>query len=551
MRFSRSLALACCATAFAQLPQQEQTVTTAKEDPVIFKSRVNLVMVPVVVRDKQGRAVGTLKQEDFQLFDRGKPQVISRFSLEHGGVAAGAKAPKTTPPTGEAAAAMPDRYVAYLFDDVHAGFGDLVRARDAAWEHIQHGLRATDRAAIFSTSGQTAIDFTDDRDALRKALLELRERPIGLKTTNDCPEMGYYLADLIQNHNDPMALSETIQVTMICAHLDNTMRSAAESMVRGAASRAVAFGEQETRVSMGVLRDVIRRMAATPGARTIILASPGFITPQLEQETTEIMDRAIRANVTINTLDARGLWTDPSLDASRSGVALRYVRDEARANEDILAELAHGTGGKWFHSNNDLAAGFRELSDIPEYLYVLGFSPQNLKLDGSYHALKVSLAKGSALVATARRGYYAPKHLSDPVETAKEEIREAIFSREETREIPVELQTQFFKPANETARVTVAARIDAKALKYHKEEERSKNTFTVTYALFDRNGNWVAGMQKNVELRLKDDTIARPALAVVVRGTLDVKPGVYAIRVVVRDSDGQTMTALNGATEIP
>ena len=61
---------------------------SSKDEPATFRSRVNLVMVPVVVRDKQGRAIGNLRQEDFQLFDRGKPQVISRFSVERPGIPA-------------------------------------------------------------------------------------------------------------------------------------------------------------------------------------------------------------------------------------------------------------------------------------------------------------------------------------------------------------------------------------------------------------------------------------------------------------------------------
>ena len=55
------------------------------DEPALFKARVNLVMVPVVVRDRKGNAVGNLKQEDFQLFDKGKPQYIARFSMEQRG----------------------------------------------------------------------------------------------------------------------------------------------------------------------------------------------------------------------------------------------------------------------------------------------------------------------------------------------------------------------------------------------------------------------------------------------------------------------------------
>src|SRR3954469_13386852 len=82
MRWLIGFAVAACA--FGQeAPQMAETVT--KEEPATFKARVNLVMVPVVVRDKQGHAVGGLHQEDFLLFDKSKPQIITRFSAEKSG----------------------------------------------------------------------------------------------------------------------------------------------------------------------------------------------------------------------------------------------------------------------------------------------------------------------------------------------------------------------------------------------------------------------------------------------------------------------------------
>src|SRR5579863_9898017 len=55
---------------------------TSQETPVTFSSKVNLVQVPVVVRDAHGQVVGNLKKEDFQLFDKGKLQLITKFSIE-------------------------------------------------------------------------------------------------------------------------------------------------------------------------------------------------------------------------------------------------------------------------------------------------------------------------------------------------------------------------------------------------------------------------------------------------------------------------------------
>jgi hypothetical protein len=224
----------------------------------------------------------------------------------------------------------------------------------------------------------------------------------------------------------------------------------------------------------------------------------------------------------------------------------------ASAQEDVLAELADATGGQFFHNDNDLGSGFRRVAAQPEYLYVLGFSPQNLKFDGSYHALKVSLKNSNGLTLQARRGYYAPKHAVDPEEQAKEDIREALFSRDEMHDIPVDLNMQFFKSSAVNAKLSVLARVDVKHLRYRKVADRNDNTVTVVSGIFDRNGNFVSGIEKIVEMRWKDQTLeSLPASGINVRTTFDLPSGSYVVRLVVRDSEGQTMAARNGAVQIP
>ncbi len=210
-----------------------------------------------------------------------------------------------------------------------------------------------------------------------------------------------------------------------------------------------------------------------------MLSSPGFLMlSDNREEETELMDRAIRANIVINTLDARGLYTpmlgdaasakDAGLGLERTpdGLKMRYMRAEADANKDVMAELADGTGGKFFENDNGLKEGLDQLAAPPEYSYVLGFSPQNLKYDGSYHGLKVTLANGKGLELQVRRGYWAPKHAADAAEQTKEEIREAVFSLEEVRDIPVDLTTEFFKMSDAAAELTVASHLDLNGVKF-------------------------------------------------------------------------------------
>jgi VWFA-related protein len=538
---------------------------SAHEEPATFKSKVNLVLVPVVVRDSQGRAVGNLKQEDFQVFDKGKPQVITKFSVEKSGGNLTAPSTNAEATPGEAAPpmAVPDRFTGYVFDDVHLAFGDLARVRDATDRHFA-SLDSTARAAIFTTSGQTTLDFTDDRAKLHETLMRLQPRPIIGSSMNECPQVDYYMADAIENKNDQQAFQAATAEAIVCSSLDPTKPGAlqtAQATARSAAQRNLHQGEHDSRVSLSVLKDVIRRIAAMPGQRSMILVSPGFLTTfDHTQEKTEIIDRAIHSNVIISALDARGLYTIvPGGDASQGGTDFtstalksRYQTDSALAQADVLAELAEGTGGSFFHNSNDLDAGMKRVSDAPEYFYMLGFAPQNLKLDGTFHRLKVALKASTKLALQARRGYYAPRHVADAVETAKREIEEALFSREEIHDIPVELHTQFFKSSDENARLAVLVRVDVKHIRFRKEDGRNRNDLTIVSGLFDRNGNYVTANERIIEMRLRDDTLENKlGQGINLKTNFDVKPGSYLVRLVVRDAEGQMMSAQNGAVEIP
>lgn len=143
-------------------------------------------------------------------------------------------------------------------------------------------------------------------------------------------------------------------------------------------------------------------MATLPGSRAIAMVSPGFyLTIEHRSDETDLMDRAIRAKIAIGSLDARGLYvivpggdvTTPSPPSMASTLRTQIAIENASANADVMAELADATGGTFFHNNNNLAEGFKQVAAQPEFIYVLAFSPQSLKLDGSFHALKVSFTK--------------------------------------------------------------------------------------------------------------------------------------------------------------
>jgi hypothetical protein len=264
----------------------------------------------------------------------------------------------------------------------------------------------------------------------------------------------------------------------------------------------------------------------------------------------------LRSQVIISALDARGLYVPSAFaDASRpraqSGGKILIESDADSAQSDLLAILADSTGGIFFHNNNDYDEGFRRVAETPEYSYVLAFVPQNLKLDGSYHSLKVKLNASQKLNLQARRGYYAPKNFTSPEEQAKQEIEDAMFSQDELHNLPVNLHTQFFKDSDGDAKLVVLAHVDVKHLRFRKADGRNNNTLTCVSAVFGRNGNFIQGMEKVVTLHLKDETLEHKlASGLTLKSSFDVKPGSYMVRLVVRDAEGQLMSAENGMIEI-
>ena len=117
-------------------PQTKETPT--QEGGTKIEVKVNSVLVPVLVRDAQGRAVGNLKKEDFEVFDKDKPQVISGFTIEkRAGLDIGTKAAEpapapVTPTVAPQPASVPERFIVFLFDDMHLAVGDLLRVQKVA-----------------------------------------------------------------------------------------------------------------------------------------------------------------------------------------------------------------------------------------------------------------------------------------------------------------------------------------------------------------------------------------------------------------------------------
>jgi VWFA-related protein len=310
------------------------------------------------------------------------------------------------PEANENPLAAGERSTAYLFDDVHLSFQEIAGARDAAARHLG-ALKAGERAAVFTTSGAVVVDFTEDGEKLLASLRQLK--PHAMLPDSDCPPISYYMADLMLNKSDSEATGVAVAEAADCATRGNFPGPHAQHLAAAKALEVLNAGNVESKNALVILKSVVRRTESMPGRSSIVLVSPGFLAPSadLQQDMMEIVDGAARSGIVINTLDAGGLYGGGAAGSVGDPV---FDTAEAQARSDVMAEFASGTGGIFFHNNNNLDEGFRRTADAPEFVYVLGFSPQ--KLDGRFHKLKVTLNAAGRYEVQARRGYYAFKPAS-------------------------------------------------------------------------------------------------------------------------------------------
>jgi VWFA-related protein len=575
LRFSAAILF--LAAASAGLPAAAQTPApdemTTRETVPNYKLEVerNLVLVRAVVRDAKGLTVRNLHKEDFRIFDNGKLQTITNFSEEAPSTAPvpGGTAEKAEPlevrPESELSPSAPRRYLGLYLDDIHMSFEEIARIRGAADHYLAQVLTPGDRVGLFTASGQDDLDFTDDREGLREALLRVRPRPLFQKALHSCPEIFDYQAYLIVHEKNPYAIEIATEEALQC-HFRNDSKfiDMARGEIEADAERELERYERDTETSLRGLDQVIRRMAILPGQRSIVLISPGFLTVSLESHVNKLVDEALRDKIIINSLDSKGLAAFvPFGDASEERIVIadrtdlmgRKTQIELNAqtlSADVLRNLAGDTGGVYFHNDNDLEKGFQRVGALPEVYYTLAFSPQKMKFDGRFHTLKVTLVNAPSLAVEARRGYFAPAQPQDAEAQAKEEIMQAVFTQDQLSGIPLEVHTQFFKRRGADASLSVLAHVDLRFLPFRKADGRNLNGLTVVTALFDRDGNYLAGKEKRVDFKLLDTSLEKLAQSgLTMRTRFDVKPGTYLIREVVRSSEGARISGLTRTVEIP
>jgi VWFA-related protein len=537
-------------TAANTQPENQQAAAAIKTETI-------LVPVRVVVRKPDGQAVADLKKEDFKLYQDGKPQEITGFTMIQNGAASAAPgtASSTSPSAATsdenssgatAPAVAPTQFVALFFDDVHLSFADMAQTRDAARKYLA-SLRPEDRVAIVTASGQGSVDFTNDRQKLDAALAKLQPSPVPGGPGDAC-RMSYTEADAIQRYDSQgvtnMAAGDFITCYHIVAESAEAAHDEGEAFARAAAARTQEAGEEAADAIFGQLERGVRRLSTLPGRRVVVLISPGFVYSGRQKQFAQIISLANHYGVVINTLDSLGVY--------RGDPLARFGFGHSEAEQPILEDLADGTGGRFVKFNNDFAGVMSEMSEAPEAYYLLSYAPHNLPADGKYHVLKVSLARHSLDSVQARKGFYAPDQQETPEQAARREIDDALFSDDEQHDFSIKFETSVAQDAAGARKLSVKADVDPAQLQLNRANGVNQDNLTVAVALFDNDGNYLQGTWKSDQMDLKDATLAElNKTGFDLEIDFDVKPGDYVVRMVARDSNAQHISAENASVTVP
>ncbi|MGC4051843.1 MAG: VWA domain-containing protein [Paludibaculum sp.] len=397
-----------------------------------LRVEVRQVLVPVVATDRGGHHVTGLKQADFQILEDGVEQKITSFSSETAGAEAASERGEKAEPAVVGAPSVPGDAVRRTYvicvDTLHTSISGLVNAR-AAVERVMQSERAGDAQYILAAVGSTTeILENATRDPVRvsQALEERKFRSRLLESRRGSLEVE--LSQFIRSLDDARSACDTGAAS--CQGRKRSLPLEADRIAMQDRVYNLLFLRQ--------LHNLVEQLSHGNDRRTLVLISDGFVlvpgkaaytllsayfpefrfaalgtVDRMQAEFNQVVRLAAKSNITIDTLDTRGVYTQGYFQAEQrgSGAAmmpsvLSAMNQSAAEQQAALLEFAAATGGIAFRNNNDLQAGLtRALADGREY-YMLGYISANPKMDGAFRTITVQVRNRNVAVQ-AKKGYWA------------------------------------------------------------------------------------------------------------------------------------------------
>lgn len=444
----RSSGVALVLFSFLVTSVNSQTNDVPNAEPT-FQSKVRLVLLDITVTDKNDQPVSGLKQEDFEVFEEGKPQTIDSFE-EHKGAPPAAAEPTPLPMNVYSNTPPPrssDSVNVLVLDALNTELADQSYVHKQMADYLKEVQPGT-RLAIFTLSSQLRMveGFTADPSVLIAALNH--------KNWGGGPQSSQMLRTQSEDNTDQQLVNDMAGMPG---------NAAAIAMMKQFLEESKDFEKyQRVQTTLFALQELGRYLGWFPGRKNLIWFSGSFpidilptqgqnydfsFSDQYKQQLRETTNLLAAAQVAIYPISAQGIDNDAYYQASynfkpdlsdtstssqgqgqsqnqsqangggSSGMLahaatldqnkqLQAEHSERHANEDSMDEIAKDTGGKAFYNTNGLKDAMAHVISNGTHYYTISYSPTDKSLDGKYRPITVKLRDAKYKLAY-RRGYFS------------------------------------------------------------------------------------------------------------------------------------------------
>ena len=431
--------ICACAALFAMLAVQnvglaQQSSFDAQVPAPTIRVTTRMVLVDVVVTDKQGKPVLGLKPADFALEENGKEQKISTFVT-----------PEQNQPPAPGPALPPGIYsnrsqyrspggpiTVLLLDATNTQFKDQAYARRQMLRFVREQYKPGQRMAVFTLTDSLHVlqDFTTDPQLLYTALQGYvpQERPFASAVQPTNP--------ITTGTPTPSSTVTSLDTSTPPANETATSATNARGLpifmvagIQNFANAAVGYDlERRTDITFEALDELARALGGLPGRKNVIWVTgdlpftlnpdnrimtdaelsedlPSFNTRRVDEHSSgDYAATARRAGAEqIREADARLAAAQIALyPVDARGLSISLDQDP----QEVMREMARDTGGRAYVNQNEIKQGVERAMEDTSATYTLGYYTTNKKWDGKYRNIKIKLDR-QGVDLQHRRGYFA------------------------------------------------------------------------------------------------------------------------------------------------